>query len=83
MQLLHISLIKKQNFSVSIIYSFLSTLSSDKRLKYITFGFVLFFFFSCLKKWIMLKKQNFLPDSGRGTGQRIREPGDRREVRTA
>lgn len=45
MQLLHISLIKKQNFSVSIIYSFLSTLSSDKRLKYITFGFVLFFFF--------------------------------------
>lgn len=31
----------------------------------------------------MLKKQNFLPASSRGTGQRIREPGDRKEVRTA
>lgn len=59
MQLLHISLIKKQNFSVSIIYSFFSTLSSDKRLKYITFGFVLFFFF-LLEKVDNAKKAKLL-----------------------
>lgn len=60
MQLLHISLIKKQNFSVSIIYSFFSTLSSDKRLKYITFGFVLFFFFFLLEKVDNAKKAKLL-----------------------
>ena len=48
-------------------------LSADKRFKYIMVLFL-------LKIGDNVKKQNFLRSSGRGSGQRIREPGGRRAV---
>lgn len=64
---------KPQNFCISLICPFFSMLSADKRFRYIMVQFL-------LKIGDSVKKQSFLPSSGRGSGQRISELGGRRSV---
>lgn len=69
---LYISLVKTTKLLHHPNLAF-SMLSADKRFKYITCMFL-------LKIGDNVKKQNFLPSSGRGSGQRIRELGGRKAM---